>query len=209
MIRRVRPQCSPALVVSCIALLVALGGTSYATVLNVPKNSVGTRELQRNAVTAAKISPNAVRTGHVLDGSLLAEDFKPGQLPSGPKGDKGDRGDRGEPGVGRLFFTKWSIPDQGPISVPSTAPVRVTSLEVPAGTYLVTATLGVLTNALFCTLQPGGTAASGNGTDGSIVVMDRLSFAGDSKVEVWCRRGPIATYGSVLAAKVAAIQVRS
>jgi hypothetical protein len=91
---------SPALVVACLALLVALGGTSYAAVV-IPRNSVGTLQLQRNAVKAAKINPNAVRTGHVLDGTLLAADFKAGQLPSGPKGDKGDKGpkgDKGDPG---------------------------------------------------------------------------------------------------------------
>lgn len=83
------------MVVACLALLVALGGTSYATVVNVPKNSVGTPSLKRNAVTAAKISPNAMRTGHVLNGTLLLEDFKPGQIPQGPKGDKGDTGSPG------------------------------------------------------------------------------------------------------------------
>ncbi len=75
-----------------LALFVALGGTSYATVLNVPKASVGTPELKRNAVKAAKIAPNAVRTAHVLNGSLLSEDFRAGQIPQGPKGDKGDSG---------------------------------------------------------------------------------------------------------------------
>ena len=89
---------SPALVVACLALLVALGGTSYATVLNVPKNSVGTPQLQRNAVKAAKLSPNAVRTAHVLNGSLLADDFKAGQIPQGAKGDKGDPGSPGVSG---------------------------------------------------------------------------------------------------------------
>jgi hypothetical protein len=93
------PRPSPALIVACIALLVALAGTSYATVLNVPKNSVGSLQLQRNAVKAAKIAPNAVRAGHVLNGSLLAEDFKPGQLPTGAKGDKGDKGDQGDKGA--------------------------------------------------------------------------------------------------------------
>ena len=88
---------SPAMIVACMALLVALGGTSYATVLNVPRNSVGTLELKRNAVKAAKIAPNAVRAGHVLDGSLLVADFKAGQIPQGPKGDKGDTG---APGLG-------------------------------------------------------------------------------------------------------------
>jgi len=90
---------SPALVVACIALLVALGGTSYATVLNVPRNSVGTAELKRNAVKPAKLAPNAVRTAHVLNGSLLAVDFRAGQIPAGAKGDKGDKGEKGDQGA--------------------------------------------------------------------------------------------------------------
>jgi len=69
---------SPALVIACVALLVALGGTGYATVVNVPRNSVGTLELKRSAVKSAKIAPSAVRTAHVLNGSLLAADFKAG-----------------------------------------------------------------------------------------------------------------------------------
>ena len=64
----------------------------------VPRNSVGTPQLKRNAVNARKLAPNSVRTAHVLDGSLLAADFKSGQIPQGPKGDKGEKGDRGEPG---------------------------------------------------------------------------------------------------------------
>lgn len=89
---------SAAMVVACLALLVALGGTSYATVLNVPRNSVGPLQLKRNAVGPSKVAPNAIRTGHVLDGSLLTDDFKPGQIPQGPKGDKGAKGDKGEKG---------------------------------------------------------------------------------------------------------------
>jgi hypothetical protein len=88
-----------ALVVACLALFVALAGTGYATVVNVPRNSVGTLNLKRNAVTARKLAPNAVRTGHVLDGSLLLADFKAGQIPQGPKGDKGEKGDTGTPGL--------------------------------------------------------------------------------------------------------------
>jgi hypothetical protein len=41
---------SPALVVACLALAVALGGTSYAAVI-LPKNSVGTAQLKRGAVS--------------------------------------------------------------------------------------------------------------------------------------------------------------
>jgi hypothetical protein len=45
---------SPAFVISVIALFVALGGTSYAAV-HLPSNSVGTKQLKKNAVTSAKI----------------------------------------------------------------------------------------------------------------------------------------------------------
>ncbi len=90
------------LVISTTALvLVVLATTPLGAVaenLAVPRNSVGTAQLKRNAVTPRKLAPNAVRTGHVLDGSLLAVDFKPGQIPAGPKGDKGDKGEKGEKG---------------------------------------------------------------------------------------------------------------
>ena len=62
---RYRP--SAAIVISMIALLVALGGTSVAAVSKLlPANSVGTAQ--------------------VVDGSLLAKDIKSGQLSSGPLG---------------------------------------------------------------------------------------------------------------------------
>jgi hypothetical protein len=47
---------SPALVVSLIALFVALGGTSYAAINSLPANSVGTRQLKNGAVTALKLA---------------------------------------------------------------------------------------------------------------------------------------------------------
>jgi hypothetical protein len=50
---------SPALVVSVIALVVALGGTSYAA-FTLPKNSVGTKQLKNGAVTDRKIKNGAV-----------------------------------------------------------------------------------------------------------------------------------------------------
>ena len=55
--RRFTP--SPAMVVSLIALFVALGGTSYAAITALPAGSVGTPQLKNGAVTAAKISSSA------------------------------------------------------------------------------------------------------------------------------------------------------
>jgi hypothetical protein len=100
--RRGRPTAG--LVISIIALIVALGGTSYAA-FTLPKNSVGPKQLRKSAVTGVKIANNAVTSAKVKDGSLLAADFKAGQLgagspgPNGPKGDPGPQGPKGDPGA--------------------------------------------------------------------------------------------------------------
>jgi hypothetical protein len=85
MIRKRLP--SPAMLVACVALVVALGGVSYAASV-LPKNSVGTAQLKKNAVRGLKVK----------NGSLMAADFKAGQLPAGPKGEKGDPGAPGAQG---------------------------------------------------------------------------------------------------------------
>lgn len=82
---------SPAMVVAMIALFVSLGGSAFAA-LNLPKDSVGTRQLKSGAVTGAKLHNNAVSSSKVKDHSLLATDFKAGQLPRGSQGPQGPPG---------------------------------------------------------------------------------------------------------------------
>lgn len=60
---------SPALIISLIALFVALGGTAYATT-SLPKNSVGTKQLKKNAVTTAKIKRQAVTAAKINTNGL-------------------------------------------------------------------------------------------------------------------------------------------
>jgi len=84
-LRRLRP--SPAMVVACTALLFAMTGAGYAAGVVGP-NSVGPKQLKKNSVTSAKVKNR----------SLLAVDFKAGQLPQGPKGDPGAPGAPGAPG---------------------------------------------------------------------------------------------------------------
>ena len=50
---------SPSMVVACIALTVALGGTSYAAI-TLPRNSVGTLQLRKDSVTAVKLATKSV-----------------------------------------------------------------------------------------------------------------------------------------------------
>ena len=97
--RKILRRPSPAMVVACIALLVALSGTGLAAVAVLPSNSVGTPQIKNNAVTNVKLGGNAVTGGKVKNGSLLNADFAAGQLPAGPAGPKGDQGDKGETGA--------------------------------------------------------------------------------------------------------------
>jgi hypothetical protein len=92
---------SPAMLIALVALIIALGGTSYAAI-SLPKNSVGTKQIRKRAVTKSKIRPNAITSSKVKNRSLLAKDFKAGQLPAGPKGDKGDKGDAGRSALSSL-----------------------------------------------------------------------------------------------------------
>jgi hypothetical protein len=90
----IRAKLSYANVMATLALFVALGGTSYAA-MKLPKNSVGTSQLRKSSVTAKKIKKNAVRTTHVLNGSLKAEDFAVGEVPTGATGAQGPAGSAG------------------------------------------------------------------------------------------------------------------
>jgi hypothetical protein len=168
-VRRIaRHRPSPALVIACAALLIALTGTSIAAVEAVPNNSVGTAQLKNNAVTAAKIASNAVNaakiasnavtaseiasnavataeiasnavtSAKVQDGTLLSADFQAGQLPQ-------------TNGFARFL--------NGPLAVPLSATTLATLTISQPGDYLIwgkaylTAPLSTLTE---CRLQAGG-----------------------------------------------------
>lgn len=96
--RKLARRPSPALIVACMALLVSLGGTSFAAATQLARNSVGTAQLKNNAVTNAKIRNNAVNSSKVANRSLLRVDFAPGQLPAGPIGPQGPAGATGSAG---------------------------------------------------------------------------------------------------------------
>jgi hypothetical protein len=106
MLSKVTSRLTYANVMATAAVCIALGGGAYAATsvpqgravhaaAAPPKNSVGTAQLKSNAVISSKVKNR----------SLLAVDFKAGQLPQGPKGDKGDKGDTGTVDTSN-FFTK-------------------------------------------------------------------------------------------------------
>ena len=107
-IQGLRKHLTFANVVSVLALFVALGGASYAAV-NLPKNSVGTKQLKGKsvgtkqlkgkAVSSKKLNAGAVNSAKVRDRSLRAIDFKEGELLAGPTGPAGATGITGTAGA--------------------------------------------------------------------------------------------------------------
>jgi hypothetical protein len=76
------------MVVACTALVFAMTGAGYAAGMQGP-NTVGTKQLKKNAVISSKVK----------NGSLLRADFKSGQIPAGPQGPAGPAGPQGPPGA--------------------------------------------------------------------------------------------------------------
>ncbi len=81
-----KPRINSAHVLALVAIVLALGGNAIAFTLG--KNSVGTRQLKKDAVNSAKVKNR----------SLRAVDFKKGHLPAGPRGSEGPQGEPGPAG---------------------------------------------------------------------------------------------------------------
>lgn len=71
---------SPALVISLIALFVALGGAAYAVKLG--KNDVKSRNIAPKAVTGAKLATDAVKTGKLRDAAISSPKLADGAVGS-------------------------------------------------------------------------------------------------------------------------------
>ena len=142
--------------VGYIAVFVALGGVSYAAV-TLPSNSVTSKQIKKGQVKNSDLGNNAVTSGKVKDRSLLAKDFKTGQLPagaSGPtgpagpagaagaKGDtgaKGDKGDKGDTGAAGSSLGYASIDTDGTLDPEASKNVTQAMVErASAGIYCFT-----------------------------------------------------------------------
>jgi hypothetical protein len=123
-IRRLRP--SPAMVVACIALVFAMTGAGYAAGMLGP-NTVGTKQLKKNAVISSKVKNR----------SLLAADFKAGQLPRGAQGPQGPQGAQGAQGIQGIQGPPGPFPD--PLGPGQTVrgSFAVTEAGAAAGNYMI------------------------------------------------------------------------
>jgi hypothetical protein len=113
-----------ALVVSSLALAVAVSGTAYAA-HELGRHEVETSNLAPRSVTKSKIAKDAITSRRVKDGTLRARDFRPGELVAGAPGPQGKTGPAGPAG---------RAGDDGPAGAPgATGPRGDTGAPGPAG----------------------------------------------------------------------------
>jgi hypothetical protein len=148
MLARLLSRLTPTSAIAFAALFVALGGGAYAALDEVVV------KLGRHSVGYDELKPDSISSGKVRNRSLLAIDFRRGQLPTGktgpqgpqgapgadgPRGERGatgDKGDKGDPGLSAGF-----IDYDG--SVPASAPtlIQTTTVDLPdPGQLSITAT---------------------------------------------------------------------
>jgi hypothetical protein len=198
-------------VAGSLALFLALGGAAYAAT-QLPKNSVGTKQLKNGAVTAGKI---AKKTRQQLQGARGPQGAQGPQGKTGPKGAagakgaqgiKGDTGAAGTNGTGPAFevFTASK-------SIEATAtPVAAENLAV--GAYVISANLEVeassgLSTTVSCSLSGGGEAAVTlePAAKGTLALSVTRTLGGADNATVSCSAVPataVAIYANVIATQV-------
>jgi hypothetical protein len=90
--KSVRQRLTYANVMSSIAVFLVVAGGSAFAATQLGKNTVGTKQLKKEAVTLAKIAAAAKKS---LKGATGPEGPKGATGPQGPKGEKGEKGDTG------------------------------------------------------------------------------------------------------------------
>lgn len=133
-------------VTATLALVIALGGTSYA---------------------AIKLPRNSVSSVQVKDRSLLKKDFRTGQLPRGKTGATGAQGPAGPAGPAGGSSVVVQRSEGLDALVPGAADQVVQSMSLPAGSWAVTAKFiaenATAVGTLACTLTIGGGAVDSLG----------------------------------------------
>jgi hypothetical protein len=187
-------------VMATVAMFIALGGLGYAAT-QLPRNSVGPKQLKKGAVTPKKLSADSKKT---LRGA------------QGPKGEKGEKGDRGAPGPSTVYAGSSAADFIGLASPPS----PVLSIPVPAGSYAIQAKLNSFSQGgadiVRCRLNAGDDFDSEDATIGdeagatesaSIAMQVVHTFSAAGTVSITCLGEGGGTGVAIKNIKITAIQV--
>jgi hypothetical protein len=201
--KRIFGNGSYANVTATLALVIALGGTSYAAI-KLPKNSVSSLQ--------------------VKDRSLLKKDFRPGQLPAGKKGATGAQGPEGPAGAAGGSSALVNRAEAVDALVPGNGDQVVQSINLPAGAWAVTAKF-VAENGtavegvgkLSCSLTVGGGAVDSLGAGGidfdpgaaSVTLTGGGTLGAAGTAAVVCNTGNTVAAGSYRARSMTAVSASS
>jgi len=128
------------MVVACVALVVALGGTGYAAT-HLPAGSVGTSQLRKGAVTKVKIAPATLKA--LSHAGATGSQGPPGSV--GQKGTTGPKGATGQVGPAGAGYARYAAaPGSGApggfvtlSSLPGWADVISTSVTLQRTSYIL------------------------------------------------------------------------
>jgi hypothetical protein len=110
---------SPAMIVACLALIAALGGTAYAA---IAKNSIKSRQIAPKAVKTSDLADNAVKEAKIKDGAVSTDKLADGAVSAAKIADGTISGGKLEARSVKLgslgvfvntYFTDAPLPDDG------------------------------------------------------------------------------------------------
>jgi hypothetical protein len=191
----VSSRLSYANVAASAALFLALGGSAYAAI-ELPANSVGTKQIRAHAVTLKKINPGALKA------------LKGDQGPVGPQGLKGDAGGTGPTGAtgvtgmpgtsvfastipsGTTVTGAWGMRDIAPQLAGNNNPIEVVSFPVKAPVPLTDATVNTGANTAAGDPDPSCTGTADNPTAPPGEVCVYISTASNASVTGFALSNP-------------------
>ena len=159
-------------VIALLALFIALGGTSYA-VTALPKNSVGTQQIKKDAVTGAKVKNGSLSSADFAAGTLLKGDTGA----SGATGATGATGPQGATGAAGPAGAQYSSVDGDS----QTNPIESNAVSVASGTIYLDQAGKYAMFARFDTTLTANMCAGGDpvlflSTDGTVLAKSARTF---------------------------------
>ena len=156
-------------VIALLALFIALGGTSYA-VAALPKNSVGTQQIKKDAVTGVKVKNGSLSSADFAAGTLLKGD-------TGASGATGATGPQGATGAAGPAGAQYSSVDGDS----QTNPIESNAVSVASGTIYLDQAGKYAMFARFDTTLTANMCAGGDpvlflSTDGTVLAKSARTF---------------------------------
>ncbi|HEX3735455.1 MAG TPA: hypothetical protein VHU86_09920 [Solirubrobacterales bacterium] len=176
---RLRAKLSYANVISTLCLLLLVGGgTAWAAATQLPKNSVGSRQIKKGAVTPGKLSAKARSTLTGPTGPVGPTGPKGDPGERGEKGDEGRRGEDGPTGPSDLYLDEFNSTlvffPGGPLAIAA-------ELSVPRGDYLVNfsqSVSGASAGTAECRITEGSSPVTRQELDASVAAGQSTTMSG-------------------------------